>query len=369
MKHPWDTKLNDREKIGNYRRLPQPKPLVDFCSNDYLGFAKEGTADLFNGIEVKHGATGSRLISGNSPEMEKAEQLIADFHEAKSGLIFNSGYTANLGLLSCLPQRGDTILFDRLVHASIRDGINLSKANAYGFMHNDLADLQKKLQKSKGNKFIMVESVYSMDGDQAPLKDLVAISEKYQAFLLVDEAHAVGVFGAHGKGLVVEKGLQEKVFARVVTFGKSLGAHGAIILGTHRLREYLINFSRPFIYTTALPLASLIPIMKGYDRLSKSTATDDLKAVIRHFYAVKSKYRITGWIESNSAIQSIIIPGNYQARSIAQQMQEQGYDLKAILHPTVPEGQERLRICLHTFNTFREIEDMLLKLSICLEQK
>ena len=170
----------------------------------------------------------------------------------------------NIGLLSCVPQRGDTILYDYLSHASIRDGIRLSFANNYSFAHNDVADLEKKLQTAKGNIFIVTESVFSMDGDVAPLTELVDSATKYNAHIIVDEAHATGVIGNNGEGLVQVLNLQNKIFARVHTFGKACGCHGAAVFGSNKLRDYLINFARSFIYTTSLPPNAIAAISESY---------------------------------------------------------------------------------------------------------
>src|SRR5690606_6123052 len=168
--------------------------------------------------ERLHGSTGSRLISGNYAIAEEAEKEISAFHGAESGLLFNSGYDANLGILSCVPRRGDTILYDSLSHASIRDGIRLGPAKSFSFRHNDLHDLERKMKNATGNVFVVTESVFSMDGDQAPLGEMSLLCDKNSAMLIVDEAHATGVVGDRGEGLVQKLGLEKKCFARVHTF-------------------------------------------------------------------------------------------------------------------------------------------------------
>ena len=274
--HSINKTLSERlavyQQAGLLRQLRTADEFVDFCSNDYLGFARSTVlrqaiqqADL-RSDNSRTGATGSRLLAGQSALADEVEQELAQFYQTESALIFNSGYDANIGLLSCLPKAGDTLLTDELIHASMIDGARLSYATRHRFKHNDLADLTTKLQQATqlgGQIFVAVESVYSMDGDMAPLTDLVDICEKYGAALLVDEAHATGVYGSGpsgqgGEGLVVALGLQDRVFARVHTFGKALGVHGATIVGPAVLRQYLINFARPFIYTTALPPHSLL---------------------------------------------------------------------------------------------------------------
>jgi 8-amino-7-oxononanoate synthase len=355
-----ETRLNERKTAGTLRALKADNALVDFCSNDYLGFARaeilKQKTELFI-AQYPHylnGATGSRLLSGNSDFCELLEAEIAQYHNADAGLIFNSGYDANLGLFSSLPQRGDTIITDELIHASIIDGTRLSYANRYVFKHNDLDSLHDKLKHAKGNVYIAVESVYSMDGDIAPLKEIIALAALYNARVIVDEAHAVGVFN---KGLVNEMGLENEVFARLVTFGKALGTHGAIILGGIKLRQYLINFARSFIYTTAAPFHQLVSIKMAYELLNHSVAEQNVLADNIKLF----KSQLSGnenLIQSNTAIQSMIVSGNQQTADLAKTIQTAGFDVRPILSPTVPVGKERLRICLHAFNTQANINNL-----------
>jgi len=192
-----DKKLQERKNQNAFRSLKINQQSIDFCSNDYLGIAKQLTIDSG---QCAMGSTGSRLLAGNYPLIEAVEKEIAAFHESEAALIFNSGYDANIGLLSSVPQKGDTIIYDFLSHASIRDGIRLSFAQSYSFKHNDVADLEKKLQQATGNIFIVTESVFSMDGDICPLADIIALCEQYNAHLIIDEAHATGVIGKKERG-------------------------------------------------------------------------------------------------------------------------------------------------------------------------
>ena len=366
-------KLEQRTANNSLRKLSLPNSLIDFASNDYIGFAKSET--IFNEthsylIENKitqNGATGSRLLSGNHKIYEEAENYIAKFHQSESALIFNSGYDANVGFFCAVPQRNDIILFDELSHASIRDGIQLSNAKSYKFQHNDFEDLERLLLKlSTDNQqpttiFIVTESVFSMDGDTPNLVKLVQISNKYGCNLVVDEAHALGVFGVCGEGLVQMLGLQDAVFARIVTFGKGLGCHGAAIIGCNELKKYLVNFARSFIYTTGLSPHSVATILVAYQYLEiEKKALEQLRNTIIHFNQEKNILGLKPmFVRSKSAIQSAIIPGNQNVKSIANQLQEKGFDVKAILSPTVPEGQERLRFCLHSYNSKDEISEVL----------
>ena len=357
-------KLQERKDAHAFRKLSLPGSKVDFCSNDYLGLSgimKAGSQGMVSGYSP--GSTGSRLLSGNYSLMEETEKEIAAFHEADTALLFNSGYDANVGLLSCVPQKGDTILFDRLCHASIRDGIRLSFADAYAFAHNNMDDLQKKMAKSRGNCFIVTESVFSMNGDTCPIQQLTDIAAAHGAHLVIDEAHATGVVGNRGEGLVQMYGLQDRVFARVHTFGKACGCHGAVVLGSAALRDYLINFARSFVFTTALPEQAVAHIRRAYHLFPGMTAErQQLRKLIDLFRQTGLPYEK---LDSHTPIQGIIVPGNEQARALAASVQAKGFDVRPILYPTVPEGRERLRIVLHSFNS----HDELLALMQCLQEQ
>ena len=365
-------KLERRKQNNALRQLPLSSKGIDFASNDYLGLSKSETVFhkthqyLVDNDSLQNGATGSRLLSGNHKLYPETENFIAQFHKSESALIFNSGYDANVGFFSSLPQKGDLILYDELCHASIRDGIQLSNAKAYKFNHNDFEDLGRLILRNQNTViYIVTESVFSMDGDTPNLEELVQLSEKHNCYLVVDEAHALGVFGENGEGLVQDLNLQDQVFARIMTFGKGLGSHGAAILGSQELRDYLVNFSRSFIYTTGLSPHSVATILMGYHYLDKEKQNIELlRGNIIHFNQEKNVLGLKQlFVRSKSAIQSAIIPGNERVKSIANQLQEKGFDVKAILSPTVPEGQERLRFCLHSFNSKEEISEVLRFLS------
>ena len=371
------SKLEQRIENNSLRKLALPNNRIDFASNDYIGFAKseaifhETHSYLIENKIIQNGATGSRLLSGNHKIYQDAENHIAKFHQVESALIFNSGYDANVGFFSTVPQKGDLILYDELSHASIRDGIQLSNAKSYKFKHNDFDDLERLLLKlSTDNQqpttiYIVTESVFSMDGDTPNLEELAQISNKYNCNLVVDEAHALSVFGDCGEGLVQMLGLQDAVFARIVTFGKGLGCHGAAIIGCNELKKYLVNFARSFIYTTGLSPHSVATILVAYQHLEiEKKLHEQLRNTIIHFNQEKNILGLKPmFVRSKSAIQSAIIPGNQNVKSIANQLQEKGFDVKAILSPTVPEGQERLRFCLHSYNSREEISEVLNLLS------
>lgn len=346
--------LNKRKEDGTYRTLKTFEEKIDFFSNDYLGFARVELDALSS-----NGSTGSRLISGNSERTEEIENYLADFFGSDKALLFNSGYDANLGFFSAVPQKGDTVIYDALVHASIRDGIRMSNANSFSFRHNDLENLKDKLERAVGTKYVAVEAVYSMDGDQADIAALVKICNEYEAYLVVDEAHSGGICGIEGKGLVNELGLNDHVFARLVTFGKAFGSHGAIILGHKDLREFLINFSRSLIYTTALSphsqerIFQSVKAVKGMEE-ERNKLTD----LIHLFHKLSDENQIPV-LKNTSAIQVVMTPGNQFAKSVAESVLESGFAVKAILSPTVPQGMERIRICLHSFNTPEELAGLI----------
>lgn len=355
-------KLDKRKQENAFRELKNNNHLIDFCSNDYLGFAKEIAIHQTNHAFESYGATGSRLISGNHSITEETERYLANFYRSESALIFNSGYNANVGLFQCLPQRTDTIIYDEYIHASIRDGIKLSNAKNYAFEHNNITALEEKLSLASGLVYVVVESIYSMDGDAAPLIEIAKICKQHHAALIVDEAHAAGIFG-NGLGLVAELNLENDVFARIITFGKAYGCHGAAVLGNKILRDYLINYSRAFIYTTALPLPSILAIKNAHEFLLQHLIRiDQLKELISYFKSQISNYQLS-IINSESSIQCIIISGNNEVKKLASKIEEQGFDVRPILSPTVPKGKERLRICLHSFNTKEQVDKLIVTIT------
>jgi 8-amino-7-oxononanoate synthase len=357
-------KIARRKQEGLFRKLTTPQASIDFSSNDYLGLSR--SEELYKIIQQKastlnqkcNGATGSRLLSGNSLYAEALEQKLASHFKGESSLLFNSGYAANQAVLSSLPQKNDVILYDELAHACIKDGARLSLATRHPFRHNDLEDLERKIKKTTaaGRIFIAVESIYSMDGDTCPLPQLVTLAEQYGASIVLDEAHSTGVEGHHGSGMATRLSLENKIDIRIHTFGKALGVHGACVVTTTPLVEYLINFARPFIYTTALPPHSLVSIDCAIDYSIQhpslqSTLIENVNLFVKHA-------DFPGRITSNSAIQTAIFPGNNTVKQAANTLQTKGYDVRPILSPTVPRDTERLRICLHAYNTPSEIQGL-----------
>ncbi len=350
-------KLQERLEQNALRVLEYRQLEIDFCSNDYLGIARQHVNHIH--AQAKIGSGGSRLLSGNYPEVEALEKAIATFHKTEAALIFNSGYDANVGLLSAVPQKGDTIIYDFLCHASLRDGIKLSPADAFAFLHNDLNDLERRLKHAKGNTFVVVESVYSMDGDIAPLHEILSVCRSFNAHLIVDEAHATGVLGERGEGLVQSFGLEDLVFARVHTFGKACGCHGAVVVGSNILKSFLVNFARSFIYSTSLPPVSIAAISFSYQTFPEMREErKQLNKLIHHFQQAQFPFQ---QLPSVTPIQVVIIEGNNRVKAVANYLQSHQLDVRPILWPTVPKGKERLRIVFHSYNQLKEV-DLLIQL-------
>ena len=345
-------KLDTRRDQGALRELRTSALSVDFCSNDYLGIARGRL--LSHDPDLSGGSTGSRLLAGNYPLLSIVEDEIAAFHGSETALLYNSGYDANVGLLSSILQKDDTVLYDALSHASIRDGIRLSFARSFSFRHNDIEDLERLLKHATGNCYVVTETLFSMDGDLCPLTTIGDLCRQYGAWLIVDEAHATGVIGARGEGLVQQEHAEALCFARVHTFGKALGCHGAVVLGSPVLRQYLINFSRSLIYTTALPPVSVGLIRKAYGLFPGMEAERlHLRDPGRAFQALDLPYER---LKGHTPIQAVLVPGNDRVRRVASALQEAGLDVRPILYPTVPRDTERLRIVLHAYNTIEEVE-------------
>lgn len=363
-------KIIQRHEEGALRLLRTPDPkLIDFSSNDYLGFSNNPfisdlTQDKLQAYSSQaHGATGSRLLTGNYAMIEDLESYLKYYYNTEAATVFNSGYDANLGLLSSVGQRQDLILYDELSHASIRDGIALSKAKAYKFSHNNLKDLEQKLTKFQDQFqtiYIVTEHVFSMDGDSADVDVLVELCEQFGVYIILDEAHSIGTISKKGSD-----NLDVKLFARIITFGKSFGSHGAVVLGSNDLKQYLINFAKSFIYTTAPSVETTARNWASHLYLeSNSTEFETLRSNIKCFKKqIEANQLSEFFIESQSAIHSCVIGGNENVKLISKQLQQEGFDVRPILSPTVPKGKERLRFCLHSFNTEEEIRSVLNVLS------
>lgn len=363
-------KLDHRTSQENKRSLLLSDDLIDFVSNDYLGLSR--SQELFerikgystDGITNLNGSTGSRLLAGNSKQIVNLECKLAKIFQAESCLIFNSGYTANMALISTVPQRDDTIIYDSLAHVCIKEGAALSKAKTYSFKHNDAEDLAKKLSIAKGDKYVIIESVYSMDGDLANFENIIKTAKEHNAKLIVDEAHSTGMYGDIGQGLTCHLGIESNFFARIYTFGKGMGVHGACIAGPTSLVDFLVNFARPFIYTTSLPLHSIFSIDAAFDYLQENIglqkSSEKLISYFNTYFNEKFyKHPKCNNLTSSTPIQPILISGNALVKKIANALNNKGFDVRPILSPTVPEGSERLRVSIHAYNSESEIRDLV----------
>lgn len=346
-------KIEKRKREGTLRSLSFFENYLDFYSNDYLGLSQH---KIVSTQEGGYGGTGSRLISGTSKLHLDLEARMASFFNSEAALLFNSGYDANLGFFSTIPQKEDVVIYDELIHASIRDGIKLGVSKSFKFAHNSIESLNKRLKQFENQSiFVVVEGVYSMDGDRAPLKAIVELCNLFDAKLIVDEAHSAGVFGENGTGLCNELNVSNHVFARIITFGKAYGSHGACVLSSQVIVDYLVNFCRTFIYTTALPpshVSRLSQLIFG-DFMKERLA---LKENVKYFYEqVGDDFREDSW----SPIQIKEIGGIEKVRELSDKLQEAKIAAKPIYAPTVPLGKERIRICIHAFNSKEEIDELV----------
>jgi 8-amino-7-oxononanoate synthase len=360
--------LQQRIEKSLFRELPQTAGKIDFSSNDYLGFSR--SAFLFQQVQArltacrneKMGAGGSRLLSGNSALQVRVEELLAAAHHGEAALLFNSGFDANAGLISTVARPGDLIFYDEFVHASIHQGMKLSGARTMPFRHNDLSDLENKIRLHLNHQtgFVITESVFSMEGDKPALKQLAVLSEWYGLKLIIDEAHATGVFGENGSGLCNEASIEHKCFARVYTFGKALGCHGGAVIGSRQLKDYLVNFCRNFIYTTALPTDQLLRVKHAYLMLQQPLIQRvRLKNLISYFRSEWTKANVPAVLTGEGPIFGLMIAGNERCRNAAAVLQKNGFEVRPILSPTVSKGTERLRIILHSFNTSSEVDRLI----------
>lgn len=363
MEKYLENRLSKREKFGNLRLQHTTKPRIDFASNDYIGMAlSKRLADATycewqanKELQTGLGSTGSRLLTGNSIYAENLENKIAKTHGYESGTLFSCGYMANVGIFSAIANANTTILYDSAVHASTHDGIRLSRAQSYPFRHNDIMHLEKRLKniKNEVDCFICIESIYSTDGSKAPLEDLCKLSSHYNAKIIIDEAHSIGAIGPEGLGLVAKYGLQNKIFAQINTFGKALGVQGAIILGSKKLQLAIQNFSRSYIYTTALPLQALASIKCSYDLFPHME--NERKTLAK----LSENFCRTFPHASKTHIQSITLPGNDRVKRLSTILAAQNFYVLPLTSPTVRQGEEMLRICLHSFNNENQLSQLL----------
>ncbi|KAJ5887702.1 8-amino-7-oxononanoate synthase [Penicillium taxi] len=380
--------LTRREAKSARRKLTiLPKTAIDFSSNDFLSLSQ---SPVFRGKFLSHvnnapesfpfASGGSRLLDGNSAYTEELERFVAKFHEAPTALLFNSGYDANVGILSSIPQPGDVILYDEFIHASSHEGMRLSRAGTTkkfphscpnGFREVLLRQVSSdpKIADGTRNVLIVIESIYSMDGDIAPIREFVQIVDDLlpcgNGYFIVDEAHATGVLGPRGAGVVQELGIQDRMLIRVHTFGKALACHGAMVLCGPEIRDYLINYARSLIYTTALGFPFLASIRTAYELLSSGEMTklqDRVQELIGYLRQRLDSLQITQstvFKVAHFPTSPIISLLTSHPRQLAAACQKEGYIVRAIMSPTVPEGTERVRVCMHAGNTKTEIDGLV----------
>ncbi|HZJ95068.1 MAG TPA: 8-amino-7-oxononanoate synthase [Thiopseudomonas sp.] len=340
-----------------------------FSSNDYLGLAnhpKVLEALQQGAAQWGVGGGASHLVIGHSEPHQQLEQALAEFTGRQRALLLSSGYMANLAVITALLGKGDTVLHDRLNHASLLDGGLLSGARFSRYLHNDLDSLQQRLQRAQGNTLIVTDGVFSMDGDLAPLPELAAQAKAHNAWLMVDDAHGFGVLGNHGGGLVEHYGLStEDVPVLVGTLGKSFGTAGAFVAGSEELIETLIQFARPYIYTTSSPPALACATLESLKLLkTEHWRREHLQQLITQFRQGAQALGLN-LMDSNTPIQPILIGDSGQAMAVAARLREQGILVGAIRPPTVPAGSARLRVTLTAAHSAEQVQQLLDALAAC----
>ena len=352
MHEKFEADLNDLAGRGRLRSL-RGRSGTDFTSNDYLGLAEseELRRAAFDAIArgVPVGAGGSRLLRGNHDEHEALESEAAAYFGAETALYFGGGYVANFAIFSTLPQRGDLVVHDELIHASVHEGLRSGRADHVAVAHNDIDAFDASIVRwrasgGKGRPWISVESLYSMDGDSPDLAGLLAVADRHEAMIVIDEAHATGVLGPQGRGLAAACEGRENVVT-LHTCGKALGSVGGFILAPRAIRDFLINRARPFIFATA-PSPLTAAITRAAIEISRTDPErrERLARLVR--FASGELRRRCGIVPSGSHILPIVIGSDRAAVSVAASLQERGFDIRAIRPPTVPEGTARLRIAL-----------------------
>lgn len=367
--------LERLERAGLYRRLRRvegdagPEVIVDgkqvlnLCSNNYLGLAGHPALRAAAKAAIDRygcGSGASRLISGNLALCEELEEKIASFKRTEAALVFSSGFQANVGLLAALAGEGDTIFSDELNHASIIDGCRLSRARVVVYRHLDLAQLEDGLRRAPpGRKLIVTETIFSMDGDEAPLAEIVELAERFGAHLLVDEAHATGVQGPNGAGVVAKLGLGERVLVQMGTLGKALGSFGAYVAGSLRLRNFLVNRCRSFIFTTALPPPVLASARAAIELVEREP--ERRLALWHNVRALRDGLKALGFRlgQSQSQIQPVLIGDAGKCMALCERLLARGVFCQGIRPPTVPPGTSRLRVTVMATHTHEQLERAL----------
>lgn len=350
------------------------KTYIDFTSNDYLGLSSsKSILKAFKRGVRQHGfGSGSSVaISGYRKEQETLERKFAKFLNRDAAVFFNSGYLANLGIISALSIRQDSIISDKLSHASILDGILLSRAKHYRFRHNNIAHLENLLSNATEHRFIISESVFSMEGDISPVTSIASIAKKYKATLIIDDAHGFGILGKDGGGIGKYDNLfQDDVPCLVVPLGKAMGGYGAIVAGTHEIVQAIIQWARSYRYTTALPSAIITANLKALESLKKGNKRrKHLQTLIQFFIANAKKLKLPLLSEHPTPIKIFLVKTNKKAQHIQSYMLAHGFFVSCIRPPTVPEGKARIRISLNYYHSKKDIEKLLHHLATIYEKQ
>lgn len=359
-------RLHLRINANLIRTLESFEDKIDFVSGDYLGMARDVevkrqlTEFMIANPTMHLGSGGSRLLRGHNKYFEELESLLAFTHNAESATFFNSCYDANIGLLSCVSRKGDTYLYDEYSHNSLIMGMKLSGSNMISFRHNDVEDLEAKLKSIKGLVYVVYESLYSMDGDLAKIKEITDVCLKYGAYQIIDEAHSSAIFGKYGEGLVASLGLQDHFFARTHACSKGFGNTGGYVLGSKLLKNYLINYSSSFTYSVS---ASTLTLLTNIYSVSRVVNDQSMQLqLFKNCEYLKSKLLLLGFNylkNITGPIFPILMNGELATRELGLHLQMQGYDARPIVFPVVPKGFERIRLCMHAFNTQEEIDGYL----------
>lgn len=367
--------LVEREAAGLYRRrrtvqrLPggrarmAGREYLDFCSNDYLGLASDprpAAAATKALREYGAGSGAAHLITGHSPLHDELEQALADFTGRPRALLFSTGYMANIGIAQALAGRGDSILEDRLNHASLLDGALASRAKLIRYRHNDADDLGRRLEPARGRRLVMTDSVFSMDGDIAPLAELAEQCRTHDAWLMVDEAHGLGVCGPGGRGAAAAAGLgHAEVPILMGTLGKALGGFGAFIAGSETLIEYLIQHARSYVYTTATPPAMAAAVLEALTISREEAWRREKLAELIALFRSEAEQAGLDLMPSETPIQPLVLGEASRAVALSRALEAAGYLLQAIRPPTVPEGTARLRITLTAAHSADDVRGLV----------
>ncbi|BBP44805.1 8-amino-7-oxononanoate synthase [Thiosulfatimonas sediminis] len=381
-------RLNKRRAEHLYRQRPlafspqQPQmkingvECINFCSNDYLGLAnhpqiKQRLIDALQNDQLSYGSGAAHLVTGHHLQHHLLEDELADWLGVERVLLFSTGFMANLAVLQTLAQKGDVLLGDKLNHASLVDGALQSDADFKRYPHRDMAALEKRLQQTHAQQkqaIIVTDGVFSMDGDLAPLHHIQQLAKDYNAWTIIDDAHGFGALGTQGRGSLSHFGLSADAnTVQIGTLGKAFGCSGAFVAGSNTLIESLIQFARPYIYTTASPQLNAVAVREALKIIkSADNKRQKLQTLIEQFRTGAKQLGLQLW-DSPTAIQPILLGDSARALRWSEQLKQQGFWIAAIRPPTVPQGQARLRVTLSAQHSAQQIQNLLNALAVCIE--